>query len=97
MNLPLLVDSAGRLFPLDRQIAKGGEGGVFSIPNDVHQLAKVYDPPKPQHLEKLSAMIALSNPRLREVAAWPTGLLFHSRTKELAGFVMPRMIDCEPM
>lgn len=44
-NPPALVDSNGRPIPLDRELASGGEGAVFTFPNDANLLAKVYHRP----------------------------------------------------
>lgn len=91
---PSLVDSNGRPFPLDRQIGSGGEGVVFAVANDPNRVAKVYhNPPPAKTVEKLKVMLALANSSLSRIATWPTGLLFDSRTRQPAGFVMPRLID----
>jgi DNA-binding helix-hairpin-helix protein with protein kinase domain len=96
--LPALVDMNGRSIPLASQLASGGEGAVFTLPNDQSVLAKVYHrPPSAQTAEKLTAMVRLANPQLLALAAWPMGLLFQARTRQLAGFVMPRLKDCEPI
>lgn len=93
-----LTDQAGRPFPLDRQLASGGEGAVFTLPNDPKRLAKVYSKQCcTQQIEKLTAMIAMSNPRLRERTAWPSSLLFDAATRAVVGFVMPRLVDCQPI
>jgi DNA-binding helix-hairpin-helix protein with protein kinase domain len=95
---PSLITANGRPFPLDRQLASGGEGAVFTLPNDPGRVAKVYHkPPTDQTVEKLTAMIALANPKLVALAAWPGELLLHSRTRQVAGFVMPRLVDCQPI
>ncbi|HEX4607249.1 MAG TPA: hypothetical protein VH092_03505, partial [Urbifossiella sp.] len=96
--LPALVDQNGRPIPLDRQLASGGEGAVYTLPNDAGLVAKVYHkPPSPQTAEKLAALIGLGNPQLVTLAAWPIGLLFHARSRQIAGFVMPRLQDCQPV
>src|SRR5262245_25750531 len=95
---PALLDVNGRPVPLDRQLASGGEGAVFALPNDPSRVAKVYHrPPTAQTVEKLAAMVRLANPQLLSLAAWPVGLVYHARTRQLAGFVMPRLSDCEPI
>lgn len=95
---PPLVTADGRPFPLDRQLASGGEGAVFTLPGDPHRVAKVYHkPPTPQTADKLAAMISLANPKLLALAAWPSELLRHSKTRQVAGFVMPRLVDCQPI
>lgn len=95
---PGLVDGEGRRIRLDRQLASGGEGAVFNLPNDATSVAKVYHrPPTAQTVEKLAAMVRLANPRLLAVTAWPTGLLYEAQTRQLAGFVMPRLTGCLPI
>src|ERR1700687_2914887 len=95
---PPFIDTNGRPFPLDRQLASGGEGAVFTVANDPDRVAKVYhSPPSVQTVQKLTAMVALANPKLLKLAAWPSGLLHHFRTRQVVGFVMPRLIDCQPI
>jgi DNA-binding helix-hairpin-helix protein with protein kinase domain len=95
---PSLVDTNGRPIPLGSQLASGGEGAVFTFPNDQTLVAKVYHKlPTIQTVEKLAAMVRLANPQLLKLAAWPTGLLYQARTRHLAGFVMPRLNDCHPI
>jgi DNA-binding helix-hairpin-helix protein with protein kinase domain len=97
--LPPLIDTNGRPVPLDRQLGNpGGEGTVFALSNDLTLAAKVYHkPPTVQTAEKLTAMVRLANPQLAKLAAWPMGLLYQARTRQLAGFVMPRLKDCQPI
>jgi DNA-binding helix-hairpin-helix protein with protein kinase domain len=99
MSPPLpLVDTNGRPIPLERQLASGGEGAVFTLPNDQALVAKVYHkPPTAQTAEKLTAMVRLANPQLLKLAAWPMRLLYRARSRQLAGFVMPRLKDCYPI
>jgi DNA-binding helix-hairpin-helix protein with protein kinase domain len=95
---PSLVDRAGQPVPLDRPLASGGEGAVFSLANDPARVAKVYHrPPTPEAVAKLTAMVGLASPRLLSVAAWPVDLLFDPQSRELAGFIMPRLSDCQPV
>jgi DNA-binding helix-hairpin-helix protein with protein kinase domain len=95
---PPLVDVNGQPISLDRQLASGGEGAVFTLPNHQTLVAKVYHrAPTTQTVEKLGAMVRLANPQLLSLAAWPMGLLYHARTRQLAGFVMPRLSDCQPI
>jgi DNA-binding helix-hairpin-helix protein with protein kinase domain len=71
---------------------------VFTLPNDPTLVAKVYHrPPTTQTVEKLAAMVRLANPQLLSLAAWPMGLLYDARTRQLAGFVMSRLSDCQPI
>jgi DNA-binding helix-hairpin-helix protein with protein kinase domain len=94
--LPPLIDMNGRPIPLDSKLASGGEGAVFTLQNDQAMVAKVYHKsPTAQTAEKLTAMVRLANPRLLKLAAWPTRLLYQARTRQVAGFVMPRLKDCQ--
>jgi DNA-binding helix-hairpin-helix protein with protein kinase domain len=95
---PSLVDMNGRPIPLDCRLASGGEGAVYTLPNDQALVAKVYHrPPTAQTVEKLTAMVRLANPQLLSLAAWPMGLLYQARTRQLAGFVMPRLSNSQPI
>src|SRR5690349_18806813 len=95
---PPLVDTNGRPIPLDSRLASGGEGAVFAIAHDQTLVAKVYHkPPTAQTAEELTAMVRLASPQLLKLAAWPTRLLYQAKTRQLAGFVMPRLKDCQPI
>jgi len=97
MTTPSLIDSSGRSISLGPQVGTGGEGSVFALSNGDH-VAKIYhNSPTLQTQDKLRAMIALTNAELLKVAAWPMGLLFHARTRQPAGFMMPRIVDCQPI
>ncbi len=97
-NPPPLVDHLGRPFQLEQSLASGGEGAVFSLRHDSSRVAKIYHTsPSKQTVEKLAAMTALANPNLLSLAAWPSGLLHHAKTRQVVGFVMPRLIDCQPI
>lgn len=97
-TLPQLIDTNGRTIQLDRQLGSGGEGAVFTLRNNTSLVAKVYHSfPNAQTVEKLTAMERLANPRLLGLAAWPQGLLYEARTRQLIGFLMPRLSDCQPI
>ncbi len=97
-NLPELFDEQGQRVALQRQLGSGGEGAVFTLPNDSSLVAKVYHrPPSAQTAEKLGIMVAIAHSQLLKVAAWPKSLLYHGRTRQLAGFLMPRLSDCQPI
>ena len=97
-TLPFLIDSSGRKIPLGGQLASGGEGTVFTLANNSALVAKVYHrPPSSQTIDKLLTMVRLANPGLIKIAAWPSDLLYHARTGQLAGFVMPRLTKYRPI
>ncbi|MFO0852687.1 MAG: hypothetical protein U0871_29615 [Gemmataceae bacterium] len=98
--LPALLGPTGKPLPLERLLAEGGEGAVFTLASDPAHLVKVYKRPRsPQEIEKLTAMpgLAKANPRLLELTAWPTTVVSHARTRQAAGFLMPRFGDCQPI
>ena len=97
---PALRDANGRRFALGRHLASGGEGAVFELPTDPDRVAKVYHAdhrPDAARAGKLAALVALSEPTLRAVAAWPSALLYDAKTRQPAGFVMPRLADAHPI
>lgn len=96
---PQVADQTGRPIPLDRPLASGGEGAVYTLPGDPSLVAKVYHAARrtAERSAKLRALLALKSPGLLKVAAWPMGLLFDPRSKDVMGFVMPRMLDCRPI
>jgi DNA-binding helix-hairpin-helix protein with protein kinase domain len=93
-----LVDRRGCHIQLDRQLASGGEGIVYTLTSEPSQVAKVYrKPPSQQTVEKLARMVSLVNPALLNVATWPSSLLFDIGSRRLAGFTMPRLTGFEPI
>jgi DNA-binding helix-hairpin-helix protein with protein kinase domain len=84
--------------PLERQLASGGEGAVFTLQGAPDRVAKLYHhPPTTQTVTKLQAMVRLGNPRLLKLAAWPLDLLYQARTRQVSGFLMPKVSDCQPI
>ena len=80
------VDTHGCPVSLDRKLASGGEGTVFTVASNSTFVAKIYHhAPTAQTVEKLTAMLRLANPRLLALAAWPMELLYRSGTRTLAG------------
>ena len=65
-SVPSLINSFGRPIALAQRLGDpGGEGTVYSLAGDSELAAKVYHSPQPQvQLDKLSAMVAIANPRL---------------------------------
>ena len=76
---------------LGDELGRGGEGGVFSLPDQPSMVAKLYwEAPSPQKQAKLEAMVAVRTDSIANIAAWPTGLI-RSRGV-IAGFIMPRIV-----
>jgi DNA-binding helix-hairpin-helix protein with protein kinase domain len=82
----------GKEVRLGQELGKGGEGTVFSIPDEPGQVAKIYStPPDPPKIQKLTAMAENASPALLRIAAWPVGLLVDTKGT-ICGFVMPRIV-----
>ncbi|NBO91990.1 MAG: hypothetical protein EBV06_06710 [Planctomycetia bacterium] len=97
-SLPSLIDKNGQPIPLDRELASGGEGVVLTILNNNKLVAKLYHrQPSDQTAEKLATMVSLANPELLKLAAWPIGLLYHAQSRQVAGFLMPRLNEFQPI
>jgi DNA-binding helix-hairpin-helix protein with protein kinase domain len=93
-----LCDSAGRPWILDGHLAAGGEGTVHPLVDDDALLAKIYNrPPSLQTVEKLTWMVRTGSPTLRQIAAWPTELLFDKPDGREVGFLMPRFTEHQPI
>lgn len=93
-----LLDTSGKTWVLDRQLAAGGEGTVHILAGDGALLAKLYNqPPSPQTVEKLRWMAQTASASLRQFAAWPTGLLLDRPGGEVIGFLMPRFHEYQPI
>ncbi len=85
----------GYFLTLDKELAAGGEGKIYSIYEEPYLVAKLYHPDKltPEYASKLQAM--LRNPP-RDSArqqgcisiAWPTEPLFNVQER-FVGFLMP--------
>ena len=98
MTPPPLIDAAGRPLTLGAKLGGGGEGDVYALSDNAASVVKLYHrPPGTDAVEKLAAMAGLGTPPLLKVAAWPTGLVRDARTRQVAGFVMPRVADCQPV
>jgi DNA-binding helix-hairpin-helix protein with protein kinase domain len=98
VSLPRLIDQLGREVPLERELASGGEGIVYTLRGDAEYVAKVYrQTPSPSTVEKLRWMVNHASDKLTAVSAWPTRLLLAGRTQQVAGFVMANLSGYEPV
>ncbi|QDT74594.1 Protein kinase domain protein [Lacipirellula limnantheis] len=90
-----VIDSEGEKYLLDELLGKGGEGSVFAVHGKPALAAKVFhkNPPAPETVAKLQAMVASRNPGLDGIAAWPRALLYSSHTGEACGVLTPRVRD----
>ena len=97
MTPPPVIDAGGRPLPLGARIGGGGEGDVYALPGDAQVVKLYHTPPGAEAVAKLTAMAGLGTAPLLKVAAWPTGLVRDARTRQVAGFAMPRVADCQPV
>jgi DNA-binding helix-hairpin-helix protein with protein kinase domain len=95
-----IFDNMGRNIRLGQQLARGGEGVIYEVADSAEPLvAKIYDD-KTRALEKqhkLSALLASANDPLREIASWPTAMLYREVEEEFCGFLMPRLVEYDPL
>lgn len=86
-------------FKLDQEIARGGEGGIWTVQGKPDLVAKIYHPNQvtPQHEAKVAAMLAAppTQPKTHTAIAWPTDLLY--RQGQFVGFLMPKVQGYEPL
>jgi Double zinc ribbon len=95
----LLYDAARRPISIERELARGGEGIVYTLQGQPRALAKVYAPaPRDGQDEKLRWMLA-HPPRepggiqsAHPALAWPQSLLFDGQG-HFVGYLMPRVRD----
>lgn len=81
---------SGESLRLGSEIGRGGEGTVYSVQGAPSLVAKIYARPvEPQHVDKLSCLIALSTERLRSLCAWPIDTITDSG--RVVGFLMGRV------
>ena len=95
MNRPSadIFDGQSQPVRLGALIGRGGEGEVYELAMDRNSAAKIYfNALSKQKIEKIRLMVAMRNPRLEKLAAWPQGVLTR-RSGETIGFVMPRIVD----
>jgi DNA-binding helix-hairpin-helix protein with protein kinase domain len=85
-----IVDQRGQVVRLGPLLGKGGEGAVYEVAGDASRVAKLYLNPLAVNTDKLQAMVALSNPSLSKISAWPERTLHASTGAPPIGFVMPR-------
>ena len=97
-ELPAVVQENSSPVRLGSLIARGGEGAIYRLKNKSHLVAKIYhQPPSSQTVQKLRAMIHTSRPEVRQFTAWPTDILYYPHNRQVAGFLMSRVVDCRPI
>lgn len=85
------VRTGSGMVPLGPQLGSGFEGAVYEIVGRGDTVAKIYHKPVDREkAEKLAAMAAMRDDRLRAVTAWPTEVLT-TTGGSACGFLMPRL------
>lgn len=94
-----LVDESGTAIVLGTRLGSGGEGSVFDTPEIAGGLvAKIYHEALPVHKQaKLHAMASMGNSYLRTISAWPLRTVRELPSGQVAGFLMPKIAECEPI
>ncbi|EJN10127.1 helix-hairpin-helix domain-containing protein [Herbaspirillum sp. YR522] len=93
-----LYTSRGAPVPVGRELGKGGEASVYELPSLPDQVAKVYhEAPDNQKQEKLRFMSSAADDELTSYVAWPQGTLHSSQNGPVVGFLMPKVVNKEPI
>jgi len=88
--MSLVYGKTGEALRLGPEIARGGEGVVYSIAGVNDRVAKVYlKAPTERKIAKLRAMTATPADGLAKIAAWPLDIV--NEGGKVKGFVMPRL------
>jgi DNA-binding helix-hairpin-helix protein with protein kinase domain len=87
-----VYDSHGKSYVLTNRVGSGGEGAVYSVPDNSEAVAKIYhEPVNDEKAEKLNWMAANKNEQLMKIAAWITDVLRAEPEGRIVGFLMPRV------
>lgn len=88
MQMSALYDSEGNLISLGSRVGAGAEGEVFEVHGRDDLVAKIYfHQPDAYKIDKLTALSAIGNERIYNIAAWPLGNIYNSE-KSVVGFLM---------
>lgn len=86
-----LYDYLNKPILLEKELGRGGEGLVYSIQEDIDNVAKVYHKPvASEKAEKLKAMV-MNSLNLSKFTAWPSITLHDKPGGAIKGFIMPRV------
>lgn len=93
-----VVTTEGRVLRLGGLLGRGGEAAAYDVVDDPALAAKIYHhSPPAEKLRKLEAMVSVGNAGLREIAAWPIGVLAASRGGRPVGVLMPKVVGSVPL
>lgn len=89
------TDDTQKTVLLGQELGRGGQGAVFQIVDEPQMVAKIYlNEPDNQLSSKLRTLVRANEPRLQEISAWPTRLLYNNNSR-VCGFVMPLISNRE--
>jgi hypothetical protein len=105
MSWQVKTQKGDQTFTLDDSLFlnRGTEGAVYQVPGDNSVVFKIYrDKVEDERVNKLTAMVAdpPDDPMWHKghaSIAWPRDLVVLPDTREVCGFVMPRLRDCHPI
>lgn len=93
-----LSTSSGVTIQIGRELGTGGEGSVYEVPGLADQVAKLYhSQPDRAKQAKLSFMAAHGDAELLKYVAWPLQTLRATSGGPIVGFLMPKLVDREPI
>jgi hypothetical protein len=103
--MQLLRESTNTLITFTAQtlLGTGGEAQIHALPNEAHLVAKIYHHPNADYARKLALMLAnppfnLDDSQARAAIVWPVErLLKPDFSKQVAGFLMPRLHAMRPL
>ena len=88
---------SGNVYTLGQQIGAGGNGVVYAVARRPELVAKIQKQVLSTHdIDKLDVLVRAATPDLLSVAAWPIDCL-KSRTGQMVGYLMPRIVDARPL
>jgi DNA-binding helix-hairpin-helix protein with protein kinase domain len=91
MPPPDIIDSTGREIRLGAVLGRGGEGIVYSLASAGDLAAKIYHQPLPaERAAKIQLMSSFPNEIVKQVAAWPMGLLLTKNSRAPIGLLLPK-------
>jgi len=92
-----VIDSKGKTVQLGRELGRGGEGSVYEVgAAGGRVVAKIYhQTPDPLKQKKIATMVGLRTEALLRFATWPLEELRHPGTRDIIGFLMPRLVGKE--
>jgi DNA-binding helix-hairpin-helix protein with protein kinase domain len=93
-QLPEVIDTTGREIRLTAVLGRGGEGVVYGIAASNDYVAKIYHKPlSADRSAKIQLMSSFSNQVVKQVSAWPVGLILKKSGREAIGLVMPKIMN----